>query len=268
VVPETQLIPLIATAFAALSAWAALRNFGGKKYRQYAVPVAGAILIIGVDLAYDLPFWAYGIAIFVAPMLFHRSVRGKLQAAARAMTEIKMESSDVKLLLADDLSGKHVAIWRIAPIEGQGSPEGLPLASLDFQGETDDEYQIILWAPLKPFRPVSLVIHHKDAETLAARLTKAPAIDVQGLQDWMVVRSEPSDFGFEVLNDETMSLPRVILGLRNEDREVAIQVDGGAVRVILNQTVTKQELEALLEAFAAWQVRLCAVLVAFGPREF
>jgi hypothetical protein len=103
---------------------------------------------------------------------------------------------------------------------------------------------------------------------LASRLTQAPALDVSGAQDWMVIRGDPMDFVLELFDPPTMNLARVLLGLRTEDREAVVQVDGGAVRLILNRTLTKEELETVLTAFGAWHARLTSVLTAFKPREF
>lgn len=263
--PETQLLPVALAAFGALAAWGLLRNFGGKEYRRYAVPVAALILFIGLDEAFDFPAWSYLLALFVAPFFYHRGVRAKLEAAARAIPEVAVEGCDYRLALADDLPGKPVAVWRIAPREGSGAPAGLPLLTLEFQGEVEDEYQVLLWAPLRPFKPVSFVVHHKDAATLAARLTSADAIDVSGAQEWMVVRGKPSDFALEVLDQQALALPRAMLGLRSEERELALQVDGGAARVVSNRTFTKPELETLLQAFLVWHARLCEVLATYIP---
>ena len=261
----TQALPLAVTAFLALASWAALRQFGGRGYRQYAVPVAAAILIFGVDYVFDLPTWSYLIAILVTPFIYHRSVKSRLAAAARAINDVKAEADGVRLILADDITGTHAAAWRIAPLEGSGAPAGLPLVKLELQGEVEDEYQVLLWAPVRPFRPVSLVIHHKDAETLAGKLTKAPALDLSGAPSWLIARAEPFDFGLLLLDRPTLAFASTILELRGDEREVAIQLDGGATRVVSSKTLDEEELRTLLRAFATWQARVCAALVNFRP---
>lgn len=259
----TQALPLAITAFLALSAWAGLRSYGGKKFRQYAVPVAGAILIFGVDYVFDLPTWSYLIAICVTPFFYNRTVKGRLARIAREIQELKDEKEGVRLLFADDVPGAHAGAWRIAPLEGAGSPQGLPLAKLELQGEVEDEYQVVLSAPVRPFRKVSLVIHHKDADTLASRMTKADAIELVGAPSWFIARAEPFDFGLVLLDRATIGLLSEVLELRNDEREVFIQLDGHVARVIASRTFERAELELLLKAFLTWHARACMQLAVF-----
>jgi hypothetical protein len=257
---------LVATALFAAAAWYGLRSSRSKTLRQYPELAAAAILMIGVEYTFEVPIWIWLAYIFAAPFLIHRGVRAKLEADARSLAEVRVDHAGVKLSLAQDPTGKRAAVWRIEPAAGGARPESLPMAALEFLGEAEDVYQVVLSAPVAPFKPVALTIHHHDAAKLAAKLVQGPALDVPGAQEWMVVRGEPLDFALHLLDHDALALPRVILALRTLDRELVIQNDGGIARIISNKTFTKAELETLLEAFAAWHVRLCAALKTFQPR--
>ena len=138
------MLPGLITAILALGSWMALREWGGTKYRKHAVPVAAAVLLIGVDVSYELPIYVYAVALFVAPLLFHRSVKAKLSSAAARITELSVPRLGLSLALMPDQSGAHVGLWQTAALPG-AAPAPPILLTLDFAGEVEDDYQVSIW---------------------------------------------------------------------------------------------------------------------------
>jgi hypothetical protein len=259
------MLPGLITAILALGLGMALRKWGGRKYQRHAVPAAAAVLMIGIDLAYDLPFYVYIVALFVAPLLFHRSVKGKLSAAAAKIPELSVPRLGLSLRLTPDPSGQHIAFWR-----SEDSPGAAPLQpillTLDFAGEAEDDYQVSVWGTSQKYFPVRLVVYHPNAEDVLAGFPKqlAPVAGIPGCKDWGV-RCNELDFALSVLDQKAAAALIEVFSLRTDEREMYLEVDGGVIRVVSNRTFNEDELRTMLEAMVLWVHRVRGVFAVYRP---
>lgn len=259
------ILPGLITAILALGSWMALREWGGPKYRKHAVAVAAAVLLIGVDLAYELPIYVYAVALFVAPLLFHRSVKAKLSSAAARITELSVPRLGLSLALMPDQSGAHIGLWQTAALPG-AAPAPPILLTLDFAGEVEDDYQVSVWGTSQKYFPVRLVVHHPDAVDVLAGFPKelAPVADIPGCKGWGV-RCNEIDFALSLLDQKAAAALTEVFSLRSDEREMYLEVDGGVIRVISNRTFDEDELRTMLEAMVLWVHRVRGVFAVYRP---
>ena len=278
--PEYKALPLVLVLAAAVAAWAGLRRLGGPRWRPYAVPAMGAVLIVGLEWFYDLPAYAYWLGIAITPFLFHRSVKNRLERAARRIKELDLREPGLRLERIPDPTGRHVALWRTslpaqrpeapaapfsqAPPEAAARGPGTdPLVmALDFIGEWDDNYGVVLWGETPGHNPVEFVLHTQEAQGRCARiLASEESLDsMRGWESWMVVRSQPREFAFHLLDLQAFALLHELFQFRAEGRDMYVHVEGRVVRIGATRTFEEAELRRFLEIGARWiqKVRLAS----------
>jgi hypothetical protein len=252
------LIPGLVTAIIAVGLGMALRQWGGRKYHRHAIPATAAVLMIGIDLAYDLPFYVYIAALFIAPLLFHRSIKGRLQAAASKIPELSVARLGLSLKQTPDSSGKHIGLWQT---------EAPPLLlTLDFAGEVEDDYQVSVWGTSQKYFPVQLVVYHPQAEEVMSGFPKelTPVADIPGCKNWGV-RCNELDFALSLLDQKAAAALTEIFSLRTDEREMYMEIHGGVIRMISNRTFNEDELRTMLEAMALWVHRVRGVFAVYRP---
>lgn len=259
---EESLLPLLVSLMAAVCVGGGLRRFGGRKGRPWAVPAATAILLGGAGSHFDLPDWAVVAAVLGAPFLFHRTVRGRLAAAARGCARLEVPEVGVTLRRVPDYSGKHVGLWTAASERGDAAPDPHALVlALDFVGEADDEYEVVVRGESPVHLRGELVVHHRDAQGPFASILAGES-DLRGLPglsaDWSL-RTLPDDYGFEVVDAGAMAVIHEVFDLRNEEREVYIHVRGRSMRIGATGTFSASEIPLVLSAAARLFMRLRAL---------
>jgi hypothetical protein len=259
------MLPGLITAILALGLGMALRQWGGRKYQKHAVPAAAAVLMIGIDLSYDLPFYVYLVALFVAPLLFHRSVKGKLSAAAAKITDLTVPRLGLSLKRTPGSSDAHIGFWRSEALPGAAPLQPL-LLTLDFAGEVEDDYQVSVWGTSQKYFPVHLVVHHPHAEDVLSGFPKelAPVADIPGCKGWGV-RCNEIDFALSLLDQKASAALTEIFSLRTDEREMYVEVNGGVIRLVSNRTFNEDELRTMLEAMALWVHRVRGVFAVYRP---
>lgn len=263
---------LVLTVLAAAVVGVLLHTYGGKEYRSWAVPVAGALLFGGVGYAYDLPDWAVIGGFLVTPFIFHRTVRSKLDKACRRLPRVEVPDEGLALKRIPDPSGKHVAVWMSSPMEEaplekrlfpteqtQGQERGglaqAPLIiALDFIGEKDDEYEVVLWTEASKHLPGELVLHHRDSEgEIRSQLSsRNPITGIEGLSYEIEARAFPDEYAFRVLDMRGVSAVAELYSMRTEDREIFVHALEKKVRIVSTAAFTQEELGRLLKTAAVF----------------
>ncbi|MFH1725677.1 MAG: hypothetical protein ABII00_13795 [Elusimicrobiota bacterium] len=241
--PENPLVILALSAVGAAAIGGSLYKSGNREAGTWAVPVGAAVLIGGAGYALYLPNWLVVGVFLTVLFLFHRTVRGRLLRAARGIGEVAVPELELVLRRLPEPEGKKaVAVWS----SGEG-PEPLDM-SLDFVGEAEDEYSVILSAEAPRFRPGVLVIHDRRAsgECLRVLREREPVVDLKGQAADMVVRSLPVDYAFGVLDLRTLAALQDIFELRTEKRELYVHVSGRYMRVISSAIFREDELRTLV----------------------
>ncbi|MEK7657457.1 MAG: hypothetical protein AAB412_06845 [Elusimicrobiota bacterium] len=258
---------LVLTVLVAAAVGALIHAYGGKEYRSWAVPVTGALLFGGVGYAYDLPDWAVIGGFLITPFVFHRTVRSRLDKAARRLPRVELPEEGLTLKRIPDPSGKHVAVWMSVPGEEAPREKGLfptekaigeegglaqaPLIiALDFIGEKDDEYEVVLWTEAPKHLPGELVLHHRDSQgELRSRLSSQnPITGIDGLPFEIEARAFPDEYAFRVLDLRGVSAVAELYSLRTEDREIFVHSLEKSIRVVSTAAFSEEELLRLLKA--------------------
>lgn len=260
--------PLALTLATSAAAGFGLRRWGGRTARQYAVAVAGAVLIFGLDWAYELPLYAYLAGILLTPFVYHRSVRSRLAAACRRLEAVPLDEMGVTLRLQAD-PGAHVALWRAEPLEDSSraplsiggrpaavaevhegtGPEDLALA-LDFTGEMDDDYQVTLYGESARPPRGELLVCHREADP--GWLAGADVNGISGVEPWMIVRARPAGFAFELLDSRALGILHELFKIQSEYSELHAIVEGRSIRIVSTRTFNRRQLPQLVAWGARW----------------
>ena len=263
--PQFHVLPLLVTAALTACAWLGLRRFGGRKYRGYAAPAAGAVLIAGLNVGCGLSSWVVAAGLLAAPFFFKRGVKAKLGAVAAKIPEISVEKLGLTLVLQPDPSGRHVAQWaeRVAPGAGPSVPL---ILTLDFEGDQEEAYHVTVWGASRKFSPVHLVVHHPETVDALSGLPKAltPLGGIPGFKDWSVL-CRPFDFALLALDAKAAALFSEIFALRTDERELYLEVQGGVIRLVSDRTLTEDELRRLLPPMAVWIATVREVFARYQP---
>ena len=266
--------PLAAVVGVSVLVGYGMREWGGREGRHYAVAVAGAVLICGLDYVYELPLYAYLVAIVLAPLLYHRGVRSRLKPALAKLGPIELNDLGIRLVAIDHDPEKYLGIWRAEPVErepdpnhqsimarpkavdevGAGSrPESL-MISLEFEGEMDDDYDIILTGEgARPFSGQLMLFHRESIGGFTSVHEHHTEVDaVSGTEEWMRVRSDPPGYAFRLLDARALEILHELFVLQSEDRQMYTVVEGDKVRVVATRTFEKEDLQKFLTFGALW----------------
>ena len=266
--------PLCGVVGIALAVGVGMREFGGREGRHYSVAVAGAILIFGLDYAYELPLYAYLAGILLAPFLYHRSVRSRLQAAVAKVGPIELEELGIRLVRVPDAPPPTLALWRAESLErevdrgtqsivaqpaavgevGAGSRPQSLMVSLEFEGEMDDDYDVMLCGEAgKPLSGQLMLAHKESIGAFTAVHDAHTEVEaISGAEGWMRVRSDPPGYAFRLLDARALEILHELFEFQSEDRQMYTVVEGEKIRVVSTRTFEKDELVKLITWGARW----------------
>ena len=250
-----------------------LHRWGGPEGRPWALPAGLALLIGGVGYSFYLPSWVNAVTFILVLFLLHQGARTRLERAVRGNPSLEVPEAGVRLRSMPDPAQLHSGVWMVENIarldssisaSGGASPFAprpapvpeAPVASvtmtLDFVGETEDDYSVVLQAKAPCACPGVVVCHHREAQGEALKVLADPEEirDIPGLTHDIVVRAMPMAFGFRLLDLPTLALVSDVLALRKEGREVYLHVSGPDLRVVSSSIFERDELPRLLSAAA------------------
>ena len=244
---------------------------GDREARSWALPAAVAVLAGGIGYAFYLPGWLTAGLFLLILFLLHRSVRGRLERAAKGLARVEVPEIGVVLQREADPGKEAVAVWTGVPRKDRsvvtaGSVPAAPEAGLalrlSFRGETEDAYSVVLESESARFVYGVMVCHHAAAPPRYEDKVLAeaePLSDLPGLTPDIVVRAVPADYAFTLLDLRTLTSVAEIIALRGASREVYLTVSGPRMRVASDRVFSKGELERLLQAAAAVALRVRVV---------
>ncbi len=251
-----------------------MRRFG-REGRHYSIAGAGAALILGLDYAYGLPLYAYLAGILLAPFLYHRGVKKKLQAALAAMSAVELPELGIRMIRCPDGSGKYIAMWRAEAMDKEDStadtasimaapsvvaesaagslPQSL-LMALEFEGEMDDDYDIILSGDAPKGLSGQLMIGHRESVGSFTGIHEdhQDVENIPGIEAWMKVRSEPAGYAFRVLDARAFDILHELFSMQSEERQMYTVIEGDKIRVVATRTFDAEELTKLVTWGARW----------------
>lgn len=255
----SELLPLLVTVLCALAVGGGLQAYGGARARSWAVPAGSAVLLGGLGHIYELPGWAVVGAFLVVPYFLHRAARRRLESAARSIDRLKVGDA-VVLRRIPDPTGRCAALWTSVPeqpraaVAALAGPQARPplVVGLEFVGEGEDEYSVVLRAEVPGARPGVLFAHHLDAQVAppAGLEGREPVQELPGMPAGVVVLAEPMDFALSLLDIPTLAALAGILSLRGGDREIYVLLNGPDLRVVSTEVYGAEELRVLLAAAA------------------
>ncbi|HAH05573.1 MAG TPA: hypothetical protein DCM05_03455 [Elusimicrobia bacterium] len=227
-------------------AYALLRRCGGQGRRSWAAPAASAVAWGAIDFAYAPPWWVVLAGFLGVCVAIQHLFRSRQGGSAARIAAVAVPGLGMTLRSAP--GGKHIGAWASDP------PEDPPFVlTLDFVGATEDQYEVVLWAPLGKGPPAELLVHHYDAPKDVQGLLKSdPVGGLPGQPGWMSVRAEPADYAFELLDPKTLELLIGILDFRSRDREVYVFFQDKTLHVAATAVFGEGELRRLLELAAAF----------------
>ncbi|MBI3549603.1 MAG: hypothetical protein HY078_11235 [Elusimicrobia bacterium] len=284
--PEYKALPLFLISLAAIAAWAVVRRWGGRRWRRHAVEASGVVLFIGIDRYYDLPWYAYILALVIASALYHWNVRGSLEEVCKAIGPIPLPELGLRLQRIPNVfpvtgsipgmtpsGGKwpgFVALWGAEPIVRPvpPNPNAPPVftVALQYVQEDEDEYGIILLGEVPKELPIELVIHHRDGQGRFTRFLEHSQLitGLPGQEVRFAIRCSPKDFAFKLFGKEAFAILGPLFNLRSEDREVFVHVEGRHVRVCSSRTFGPEELKVFVAMGARWIYGLRAAAEQLG----
>ncbi|MBI4423787.1 MAG: hypothetical protein HY554_08675 [Elusimicrobia bacterium] len=261
-------------AAAAAAAGGGAARLGGRTGRHYAVAISAAVMIVGLDLAYELPLYAYLSGILLAPFMYHRGVRSRLTAAAAALAPIELPELGIRLRRTADKDPRRIGVWSAERLEDRAAAGEVPIVALpaglqvlapgtepaslvltlEFEGELDDDYQIALSGEAS--RPVAgklALLHRQSVGHFTEIFEEYPEVDnLPGMEPWMLIRSEPADFAFQLLDPNGLQTLHALFSLQSEERQMYTVIDGKDIHVVATRTFDAEELKTLLAAGARW----------------
>lgn len=257
---ESTLLPPLLTVLCALAVGGGLQHYGGARGRSWAVPAGSAVLLGGLGHIYELPGWAVVGAFLAVPFLFHRAVRRRLESAARSIDRLQVPGDAAVLRRIPDPTGRCIALWTSVPEQPRAAVAALagpqarqPLVvGLEFVGEGEDDYSVVLRTELPGARPGTLFAHHLQARVAppAGLEGREPIRDLPGMGADVIVRADPTDLALSLLDIPTLAALSEILSLRGNDREIYVLLEGPDLRVVSTEIYDAEELRRLLGAAA------------------
>jgi hypothetical protein len=240
----------------ALAGWY-LHFKGPAKWRSWAAPVAAVTVVLGIEHAFRIPDWI-SIPLYLSiPFLYHRTVRNKQLAAAEEFDFIEIGVGET-LKRVKSPGGRILALWSNEPEDDENAVEEPIVFGLLFEGEGDDQYSVVLEAETTKARPGLLFAHHADGQVLhPAPLKELSNITgLPGQTPAIAMRSLPTEYAFEIFDLPTMSALGEIIELREDRREVALQLSGTKMRIESDGIFDAAELKMLIQRSAAIFTRL------------
>lgn len=270
--------PLGIVLGAAVVVYVVMRRFG-REGRHYSVAGAGAALILGLDYAYGLPLYAYLAGILLAPFVYHRGVKKRLHAALADMGPVQLPDLGIRLVRCPDGSDKYLAMWRAEPLEQeqsaadtgsilarptavseveQGSLPSSLLVALEFEGEMDDDYDIILSGDAPKGLSGQLMLCHRESVGSFTHIHEEhqEVENVPGAEAWMCVRSEPAGYAFRLLDARVFEILHELFEMQSEERQMYTVIEGDKIRVVSTRTFSPDELERLVTWGSRWIQRV------------
>lgn len=266
--------PLAIVLGASIAVALIMRRFG-REGRHYSIAGAGAALILGLDYAYGLPLYAYLAGILLAPFVYHRGVKKRLEKALSAMAPIELPDLGIRLIRCPDGSGKYLAMWRAEAMEKEQStvdtgsimarpsivaetaagtlPESL-LMALEFEGEMDDDYDIILSGDAPKGLSGQLMLCHRESVGSFTHIHEEhqEIANIPGAEAWMRVRSEPAGYAFRLLDARAFEVLYELFSLQSEERQMYAVIEGDKARIVATRTFDADELSKLVLWGARW----------------
>jgi len=242
---------------AAAAAYALIRRLADREMQSWAGPAASAVAWGGIDFAFDLPWWVTVVGFVLVCVVIHYILRSKLEEKASKVDRVDVPRSGLVMRRVPDPSNRHVALWTSAP-EKDGEPQaGPPLnIALSFVGETEDEYEVVLWAQTPRELPGAFLAHHGSAVgDFKVLLDTEPVTGIMGQPLWLCVRASPSDYAFRLLDFRTLSIVIDIVNFRSAEREVYIYFQGHKMGIGSTRVFGEGELRRLLALAAELFVR-------------
>lgn len=266
--------PLGAIIALAGVAWFAMRQLGGREGRHYAVAVAGAVLIFGLDYAYQLPIYAYLAFILLAPFVYHRGIKTRLSGALGKLEPLELKDLGIRLVRFNDGSGKYLSLWRAEALEGEpdpaaesilarpqivadvaagSKPESL-LMGLEFEGEMDDDYEVILGGDAPKGLSGQLMLFHRESvgDFTQIHAGHEEVENLPGSESWMKVRSDPPGYAFRLLDARAFETLHELFSLQTEERQMYTVVEGDKIRIVATRSFAESELPQFLGWGARW----------------
>ncbi|MBI4347728.1 MAG: hypothetical protein HY553_12800 [Elusimicrobia bacterium] len=251
-----------------------MRRFG-REGRHYSVAGAGAALILGLDYAYGLPLYAYLAGILLAPFVYHRGVKKRMQAALSGMGPVQLPDLGIRLVRCPDGSGKYLAMWRAEPLEqeestadtgsimarpslvaevAQGSLPSSLLVALEFEGEMDDDYDIIFSGDAPKGLSGQLMLCHRESVGSFTHIHEEhqEVENLPGAEAWMCVRSEPPGYAFRLIDARAFEILHELFEMQSEERQMYTVIEGDKIRIVSTRTFNAEELERLITWGSRW----------------
>jgi len=232
----------------AAAAYSLIRRFADREMQSWAGPVASAVAWGGIDFAFDPPWWVTLAGFVLVCVVIHYFLRSKLRDKAWQVNRVEVPRAHLTLRRVPDPSDRHVALWTSAPEKDGAQQERPPLnIALSFVGETEDEYEVVLWAQSPRELPGALLAHHSSAVgDFKVLLDSDPVTGILGQPAWLCVRASPSDYAFRVLDIKTVSLLIDIVNFRSAEREVYLYFQGHKMGIGSTRVFGEGELRRLL----------------------
>ncbi|MBI5244697.1 MAG: hypothetical protein HY922_13595 [Elusimicrobia bacterium] len=252
---------------AAAAAYFLIRRFADRELQSWAGPTASALAWGGLDYAYDLPWWVIIIGFVIVCVVIHYGLRSKLQNKANKIERVEVPQAGLTLRRIPDPSNRHVALWTSAPEldepPSSGEENGRPartaapwprpsqppplVIALSFTGETEDEYEVVLWSQTPAELPGAFLAYHSNAVgDFRALLDTEPVTGIMGLPVWLCVRASPSDYAFHLLDYKTLSLLIDIINFRSAERDIYVYFQGRKLGIGSTRVFGESELRKIL----------------------
>lgn len=267
--------PLGAVIGSAAVVWFIMRQCG-REARHYAIAGAGAAMILGMDYAYGLPLYAYLAIIFLAPFLYHRGVRTRLKALISKMEPIDLSELSIRLVRCPEGASNYLAMWRaehidktaeeqqlessiiaapsiVAETAAGALPESL-LIALEFEGEMDDDYDVILTGDAPKGLSGQLMLCHREAVGAFTHVHEEhqEVGSVNGAEAWMCIRSNPPGYAYQLLDAPALEMLHELFALQNDSRQMYTVVEGDKIRIVSTRTFNAEELRTFITWGARW----------------
>ena len=232
----------------AAAAYCLIRRLADREMQSWAGPVASAVAWGGIDFAYDPPWWVTLVGFVIVCVVIHYFLRSKLRDKAWQVDKVEVPRAGLSLRRVPDPSNRYVALWTSAPAI-DGTPQARPPLNiaLSFVGETEDEYEVVLWAQTPREMPGSFLAHYGGAVgDFKVLLDTEPVTGILGQPTWLCVRASPSDYAFRLLDFKTLSVVIDIINFRSAEREVYIYLQGHKMGIGSTRVFGEGELRRLL----------------------
>jgi hypothetical protein len=257
--PDAQnpLVLLISTAAGASAVGFGLHRFGDAELRSWALPAAAAIVCGGVGYTFYLPP-AVTIPVFLAVLYFlHRNARQRQEKAVAAVDGLRAGETGPEFQKMRRAAPGMLGLWRESPKMSSAADavasEREPMAlSVQFAGEADDEYQVVLSARVDKFISGVLFVHHADCDSKfkATLADQNPLTGLEGQPAGLVFKAMPADYVFGLLDIAMVARLAELFELRDGDREITLHASGPEVRLVSSRELSARELRLALERIA------------------